>query len=42
MDEKILVIYCLCADVLRALGSAEDPQQQMSAAAVIMTGLVAL
>jgi hypothetical protein len=42
MDEKILVIYCLCADVLQALGSVEDPQQQMSDAEVMTTALVAM
>jgi hypothetical protein len=29
MDEKILAIYCLCADFLQALGHAEAPQQKM-------------
>jgi hypothetical protein len=42
MDEKILVIYCLCADVLQALGSIEDSQQQMSDAEVMTTALVAM
>jgi len=42
MDEKILVIYCVCADFLQALGHAEAPQQQMSDAEVITTGLVAM
>jgi hypothetical protein len=42
MDEKILVIYCLCADVLQALGAAEDSQQQMSDAEVMTTALVAM
>ena len=42
MDEKILVISCLCADVLQALGSAEDPQQQMRAAEVMTTAFVAM
>jgi hypothetical protein len=42
MDEKIRVIYCLCADVLQALGAAEDPQQQRSDAEVMTTALVAM
>jgi hypothetical protein len=41
MDDKILVLYCLCDDVLKALPHQEDPQQRMSDAAVITTGLVA-
>jgi hypothetical protein len=42
MDEKILAIYCLCADVLQALGHAEEPQQQMSDTEVVTTALVAM
>jgi hypothetical protein len=42
MDAKILAIYCLCADLLKAIGHVEDPQQQMSDAEVITTGLVAM
>jgi Transposase DDE domain len=42
MDDKILALYCLCADLLNATGHAEDPQQQMSDAEVITTGLVAM
>jgi hypothetical protein len=42
MDEKILAIYCLCADVLQALGQAEDPQPKMSEAEVITTAVVAM
>ncbi len=30
MDDKIVAIYCLCADILDALGHVEDPQQRMS------------
>lgn len=41
MDEKTLVIYCLCVDVLQALGSVEDSQQQISDAEVMTTALVA-
>ena len=42
MDEKTLALYGLCADVLNAIGHTEDPQQQMSDAEVITTGLVAM
>jgi Transposase DDE domain len=42
MDAKILTIYCLCADLLKAIGHVEDPQQHMSDAEVITTGLVAM
>jgi hypothetical protein len=42
MDDKILAVYCLSADVLNAIGHAEDPPPQMSEAAVITTGLVAM
>ena len=41
MDEKILAIYCRCADVLQALGHVEAPPQKMSDAEVITTALVA-
>jgi hypothetical protein len=42
MDAKILAIYGLCADLLKAIGHVEDPQQHMSDAEVITTGWVAL
>jgi hypothetical protein len=42
MDENILAIYGVCADVLQALGHAAAPPQPMSDAEVITTGLVAL
>jgi Transposase DDE domain len=42
MDEKILAIYCLCADVLQALGPVEEPHQKMSDAEVVTTALVAM
>ena len=42
MDEKILAISCLCADILQALGHTADPQQKMSDAEVITTALVAM
>jgi hypothetical protein len=42
MDEKILAIYCLCADFLQALGHAEAPQQKRSEAEVITRAFVAM
>jgi hypothetical protein len=42
MDDKILAVYCFSADVLNAIGHAEDPPQQLSDAEVITKGLVAL
>ena len=42
MDDKILAVYGLSADILTAIGHAEDPQPQMSDAEVITTGLVAM
>jgi hypothetical protein len=42
MDDKIVAMYCLCADILHAIGHVEDPQQRMRDAEVITTGLVAM
>jgi hypothetical protein len=42
MDDQILAIYCLCADVLKAIGHTDAPQQRMSDAEVLTTGLVAM
>jgi Transposase DDE domain len=42
MDDKILAVYGLSADILNAIGHAEDPQQQLSDAEVMTTGLVAM
>jgi hypothetical protein len=42
MDDKILAVYGLSADLLQALGHAEEPHQQMSDAEVITTGWVAM
>jgi len=41
MDYQIILVYCLCADLLKALGHKEDKQCQMSDAEVMTTGLVA-
>lgn len=42
MDDKILVLYGLCDDVVNAWHHQEDPQHRMSDAEVITTGLVAM
>ena len=42
MDDKLLAVYGLSADLLIAIGHVEDPPQQMSDAEVITTGLVAM
>jgi Transposase DDE domain len=42
MDEEILAIYCMVADILKALGHVEDPQQKVCDAEVITTALVAM
>jgi hypothetical protein len=41
MEYTIILVYCLCADLLKALGHSEDPQCQMSDAEVMTAGLVA-
>lgn len=41
MDEQIILIYCLCDDLLKAMHHREDPQCQMSDAEVMTTALVA-
>jgi hypothetical protein len=41
MDMKIILVYCLCADLLIALHHQEDPQSTMSDAEVMTTALVA-
>jgi Transposase DDE domain len=42
MDDKILAVYGLSADISTAIGHADDPPQQMSDAEVITTGVVAM
>ena len=42
MDDKILTIDCLSADVVKATGHTDAPQQRMSDAEVISTGVVAM
>jgi hypothetical protein len=41
MDKQIVLVYCLCDDVLRALNHYEDAQRQMSDAEVLTTAIVA-
>jgi hypothetical protein len=41
MDYQIILVYCLCADFLRALHHPEDSQCQMSDAEVMTTAIVA-
>ena len=41
MDYQIILVYCLCDDLLKALGHKEDKQCQMSDAEVMTTALVA-
>jgi IS5 family transposase len=41
MQEKIITIYCLCADFLEAYGYRDDPQAQMTTAEVMTVALVA-
>jgi hypothetical protein len=42
MAEKIRAMYGQCTDVLKAIGQADHPQDKMSDAEVITTGLVAM
>ncbi len=41
MDERIIAIYCLCDDCLKALHHVENPQCQMCDAEVMTTAIVA-
>jgi hypothetical protein len=41
MDERIIAIYCLCDDCLKALHHHEDVQRRMSDAEVMTTAMVA-
>jgi hypothetical protein len=40
MDDKLVALYCLCADIVRAIGHVEDPQQRISDAEVVTTALL--
>ena len=41
MQDKVITLYCLCADFLLVTGNREDPQQRMSTAEVMTVALVA-
>jgi hypothetical protein len=41
VQEKIITIYCLCADFLTAYGYRDDPQAQMTTTEVMTVALVA-
>ena len=41
MDTQIVVVYCLCADILKGLQHYEDPQRRMSDAEIMTTSIVA-
>jgi Transposase DDE domain len=42
MDTQIIVVFCLCADMLKSLHHYEDPQCQMSDAEVMTTAIIAM
>ena len=42
MDTQIIVVFCLCADMLKSLHHYEDKQCQMSDAEVMTTAIVAI
>lgn len=41
MDKQIVLVYCLCDDVLKALNHYEDGQRSMSDAEVMTTAIIA-
>jgi len=41
MKDKIITIYCLCDEMLKALGQRDDQQCRMNTAEVMTTALVA-
>lgn len=41
MDLKIITVYCLCDDVLAALGVRDDAQCRMTLSEVMTVGIVA-
>jgi len=40
MDYKILVIYCLCDDLVKAISRNQNRQQKMSDSEIMVTALV--
>jgi hypothetical protein len=41
MDTQIVVVYCLCDDILKGLHHSEDAQREMSDAEIMTTSIVA-
>lgn len=41
MDDQIILVFCLCDDLLKTMHHREDPQCQMSDAEVMTTALIA-
>lgn len=41
MDDKIIAIFCLCDDLLKAMHHQEDRQCQMNDAEIMTTALIA-
>jgi hypothetical protein len=41
MDTRIVAVYCLCDDMLKAIHHKDDPQSQMTDAEVMTTAIVA-
>ena len=41
LEDKIILIYCICDDSLQALGRVDDPQCLMASAEVMTTAIVA-
>lgn len=42
MDTQIIVVFCLCDDMLKSLHHYEDAQCQMSDAEVMTTAIIAM
>ena len=42
MDTQIVIVYCICEDMLRSIRHYEDPQCQMSDAEILTTAIVAM
>ena len=41
MDSQIILVYCLCDDMLKALNHREDPQCQVCDAEIMTIAIVA-
>ena len=42
MNNEVVVIYCLCDDIVQAMNHRGDAQQQMSDAEIMATAIVAV